>query len=77
MPQDARASAYEHWRSLFDEQQDLANAAANSHASGGAFDSQHTRRRLVGRRWDIAAVPQMLDYERGSDLELWELWSAS
>ena len=30
---------------------------------------------LAGRRLEVAYVQQMLDYERGNDLELWELWA--
>ena len=31
---------------------------------------------LAGRRLTVDALPQMLEYDRGCDLELWQLWAA-
>lgn len=111
---DVRASAYEHWLTLFRQQHDadwpqpldpVAAAAAMGHllrSSGNRLTMRETgsgsagRRGdsigissvskgsdvgcrqgvLVGRRLDVAEVAQVLDYERGTDLELWELWAA-
>ena len=30
---------------------------------------------LAGRRLSVASVQQVLEYDRGNDLELWELWA--
>lgn len=114
---DVRASAYEHWLTLFrqqhgvDSQQPpaLVATAAATAAAGHPLRSSGNRlivcerssgsagRRddgiglscgskgsdvagrqgmLVGRRLDVVEVAQVLEYERGPDLELWELWAA-
>lgn len=31
---------------------------------------------LKGRKLAVDLLPQMLEYDRGCDLELWQLWAA-
>lgn len=52
---------------------DTSGDGGSGSLTAGGCDSN--RRRLVGRPLDIAAMPRVLKYERGSDLELWELWA--
>lgn len=78
--QDSRAAAYDHWRTLFDavdRQQTVPSTiavpeftanfiASNDQSTGG--------RRLRGRQIHLDTVEQLMNYERGADLELWELF---
>ena len=64
--QDTRASAYDHWRSLFtamDAEEGSPSSAAKSNSSAS----------LRGRQIPLREVPRLLEYDRGTDLELWEL----
>ena len=36
--------------------------------------ASHQCGRLSGRQIALAGVAQLVDYERGDDLELWQLW---
>lgn len=98
--QDARASAYDYWRTLFTaqpaatRQEDAASCVplsqpadcngfecsstdgspAAARSDDGAGASSSLTGRIVGRRLDAAAVPRVLEFERDSNLELWELW---
>jgi hypothetical protein len=47
-----------------------SGAAAKGVASAGP-----ARLPLAGRRMILASVQQVLEYDRGNDLELWELWA--
>lgn len=96
--QDARASAYDYWRTLFTaqpaatRQADAASCMPLSQPAGcngfessstdggpaaaddGAGASSGLAGRIMGRRLVAAAVPRVLECERDSNLELWELW---
>ena len=41
----------------------------------GVGSAGSARLPLTGRRLKLASVQQVLEYERGNDLELWELWA--
>lgn len=100
---DARAPAYDYWRSLFTEAAPAAGdggtksgstpageqplAAAAGAAAGiaencppgdqGQAEGYTAPFPLLGRRVDLAAVPQRIEgYKRNDYLELWELWLA-
>ena len=68
--QDTRAAAYDHWRSLFIAAGDFQ--AGSGRADGDAGSSVALR----GRQIPLCEVPRLLDYDRGTDMELWELSSA-
>ncbi len=61
---DSRAAAFEHFLSLIDVEPAL----------GTSPDQDGSRRAFIGRRIDPGQIPQRLQgYDRGPDLELWEL----
>ncbi len=69
--QDSRAVAFDYWRSLFTE---VSDWAGNGHlAPAGSGPLVAPMLRLDGRRMPVGEVLQMLQYERETDLELWEL----
>jgi hypothetical protein len=47
-----------------------SGATAEDVASAGP-----ARLLLAGRRLNLASVQHVLEYDRGNDLELWELWA--
>ncbi len=67
--QDTRAAAYDHWRSLFT----AGDLQAGSEKADGDAGSGLA---LRGRQIPLSQVPRLLDYDRGTDMELWELSSA-
>jgi len=67
--QDTRAAAYDHWRSLF-------TAADCPAGSGKAGADASNGVALRGRQIPLSEVPLLLDYDRGTDMELWELSAA-
>lgn len=72
--QDLRAAAYDHWRTLFDavdRQETVPSTIAVTESTAGFMASS---RRLRGRQINLDTVQQLLNYERGADLELWELF---
>lgn len=69
------------------EETDGSGGGSGSRASASGIHSSRNRSSshgrpggrqlpLQGKRRDVTAVPRVLEYERGSDLELWELWAA-
>ena len=81
-----RAPAYDFWRTLFEAEEDEAEESSAT-AAAEAADSAARRAQavpqaaareplfpLIGRRLDVAGVPQRLrSYERSEFLELWQL----
>jgi hypothetical protein len=58
--------AYEHWRSVFAAEPPAPDSEATLGVAHGCTP-------LRGRRIPLSDVPCLLDYDRGHDLELWEL----
>lgn len=73
--QECRAPAYDHWRKLFTaEKEPAAGALAGSEVRLRAGTAAGRAGRLSGRQIPLDGVAQLLEFERGGDLELWELW---
>lgn len=58
---------------------DMNTSDCGSPGSGvtaeGVASADPARLPLAGRRLNLASVQHVLEYDRGNDLELWELWA--
>jgi len=84
---DSRAVAFDYWCSLFTEQtgqhfrttspayghepMPACAALPVSPSSNSLVAHSHV---LQGRKMSLDEVPHILEYSRGNDLELWQLW---
>lgn len=81
--QDSRAAAFDYWRSLFTEVPTATEGAELLRVGGSVMSAAplvcqvaKALPSLEGRKLTVDFLPQMLEYDRGCDLELWQLWAA-